>query len=496
MNFTTEDIQQIQQRGSNQELIEKQFDKFATGFPPVQLIRPATVDDGIIRFTPEEMERLKLYFETAKKKFILQKFIPASGAASRMFKTLFELKENPSANEKQQRIGMQFLQDLPRYAFYEPLREAMHNAGCDIANTIAQHDYRTVIHFLLDNDGLGYGNKPKGVLLFHRYENKLPRTPIEEHLTEAALYACNHDRRCMLHFTVSPQHIPLFKQLISSIKDEYEKLYNVSYEISYSIQDPATDTLAATLDNLPYRNSHGQLLFRPGGHGALIHNLGQLTGDIIFIKNIDNVTTEDKLAPTSTYKKILAALLMETVERCHHYLKQYEQHGNSNTALIEEIIAFAHNKLNINIENTEDIPALLNRPIRVCGMVCNEGDPGGGPFWVQDSHGKVSLQIVESSQINNQDHQQESIARQATHFNPVDIVCCIRDYRGQAFDLTNYIDPDTGFIASKTDGDRQLKAMELPGLWNGAMAHWITLFVEVPYSTFNPVKTIFDLLKR
>ena len=496
MKFTPEDIQQIAQRGSNLQQVEEQFSRFVSGFPYARLAKPATKGDGIIELTAEETEHYLNLYKTEKEKYTLQKFVPASGAASRMFKALFELKENPTPNAAQHQTSLDFLKQLPLFAFYEALQEVMKQHGQDLQQAIANEDYRTIIHYLLDDEGLGYGHKPKGVLLFHRYGNGHPHTPIEEHLIEAAEYACNTDRHCHLHFTVSPQHQPLFEQVVEGAKGEYEARYNVKYNISYSIQEPATDTLAATLDNQPYRDANGKLLFRPGGHGALIHNLGQLDGDIIFIKNIDNVTTEDKLAPTIKYKQILAAYLMEIVSQCHHYLKLYDQNGPTDKTLVEEIIKFARKRLNINIKQAEDIPALLNRPIRVCGMVPNQGAPGGGPFWVEDADGHASLQIVESSQIDHNDAQQQAIADSATHFNPVDLVCSIRDYRGNKFDLTRFVDPKTGFIALKTDGDRQLKAMELPGLWNGAMAHWITLFIEVPYTTFNPAKTVFDLLKR
>ena len=496
MNFTSEELQQITQRGSDPKQVEEQFSRFTNGFPFARLARPATVGDGIIRIPQEATDYYLNLYEQQKEAFTMQKFVPASGAASRMFKSLFELKDNPTPDEKQHQTGLKFLHNLPNFAFYETLQEVMQQHGHDLSKAIAAEDYHTIIHYLLDEEGLGYGHKPKGALLFHRYENGHPHTPIEEHLIEAAEYACNNDRHCPLHFTVSPQHQPLFEQIVAAVKDEYEEKYNVKYDITYSIQEPSTDTLAATMDNQPYRDASGKLLFRPGGHGALIHNLNQLDGDIIFIKNIDNVTTEDKLAPTIEYKKILAAYLMETVSRCHRYLHQYEHSGGHNPALETAIMVFARDWLHIPIERTEDIPALLNRPIRICGMVPNQGAPGGGPFWVEDDDGHASLQIVESSQIDHNNTQQQAIADSATHFNPVDLVCNIRDYHGNKFDLTRFVDPKTGFIALKTDGDRQLKAMELPGLWNGAMAHWITLFIEVPYTTFNPAKTVFDLLNR
>ena len=328
MNFTPEDIQQIAQRGSHPQQVEEQFSRFASGFPYVRLARPATVGDGIIRIPQEATDYYLSMYEQQKEAFTMQKFVPASGAASRMFKSLFELKENPTPNEKQHQTGLDFLNDLLHFAFYEALRDVMQQHGHDLQQAVANKDYRTVIHYLLDEEGLGYGHKPKGALLFHRYENGHPHTPIEEHLIEAAEYACNSDRCCRLHFTVSPQHQPLFEHIVEAVKGEYEAQYNVKYDISYSIQEPSTDTLAATMDNQPYRDASGKLLFRPGGHGALIHNLNQLDGDIIFIKNIDNVTTEDKLAPTIAYKKILAAYLMETVSRCHRYLHQYEHGGN------------------------------------------------------------------------------------------------------------------------------------------------------------------------
>lgn len=497
MIFSSQDLNEIEKRGSDARLVAEQFARFEQGFSPAKLDRPATCGDGIIQLSETEIDNYLNTFEQKKANFKLCKFVPASGAASRMFKKLFELKEAKSPSDEEKKLGLDFLTQLPQYALYNDLEKTMAAHGHDLQQIIKDGNYPLAIHYLLEEEGLNYGHKPKGALLFHRYpEQNEMRTPIAEHLVEAALYARNIDNHCYLHFTVSPQHQVLFEQIVKELKPAYEARFGVTYEISYSIQDPATDTLAATMDNLPYHDANGHLLFRPGGHGALIYNLQQIQGDIIFIKNIDNVITEDKIAPTVNYKKVLAAYLMEKMELCHQYLRQLEERGLGDETLINEIKDFAKRHLHIDIHSADEIFPKLNRPMRVCGMVRNEGAPGGGPFWVTDSSGETSLQIVESSQIDFNDAAQKSIAERATHFNPVDLVCSTRNYQGNAFNLPEFIDPDTGFISYKSDGDKQLKAMELPGLWNGAMAHWITLFIEVPLATFNPVKTIFDLLKR
>ena len=321
---------------------------------------------------------------------------------------------------------------------------------------------------------------------------------------EAAKYATNTDGTAMLHFTVSPEHEQMFKDTVDKLKDSYEKKYGVRYEITYSCQKPSTDTVAIDANGALFREKDGKLLFRPGGHGALIENLNDLGQEIVFIKNIDNIVPETRMEATVTYKKVLAGLLLQLQQKTFEYLELLDEGGLTDDDL-NEIIRFAQDKLMIDIpdfvkayepmEKIDYLYDLLNRPMRVCGMVKNEGEPGGGPFWVRNDDDEVSLQIIESSQINHGNEAQEAIFQGATHFNPVDLVCGCWNYKGEAFNLTEYVDPNTGFVSNKSKDGRELKALELPGLWNGAMADWITLFVEVPIETFNPVKTVNDLLK-
>ncbi len=493
--FNNQDIAFIEKRGANVEDVEKQFSRFATGFPFANIVRPATKDDGILVLDEDQTAELQNEYQYSIEGKTVEKFVPASGAASRMFKDLFALLDD-NLTEKQIETAMSFLANLERYPFYEALCEVMKNNNLDLAKEREEGNFRLVIKYLLEPEGLNYGNLPKGLLLFHRYDNEI-RTAIEEHLLEAALYA-NNGSEADLHFTVSEQHLELFKQKVNELLPKYEAKFGLRYNVTYSMQAAYTDTLAATEQNEPFRDENGNLLFRPGGHGALIHNLNDRNADIIFVKNIDNVTKEQNIAPTVTYKKVLAAYLLQLQSLQFQYLEKLEE-GNLDPMTLCEIMDFAESKLMISVgeqPDEEELYNLLNRPLRICGMVKNEGEPGGGPFWVKDSNGDCSLQIVESSQIDKSDPEKSAIMQRATHFNPVDMVCAIRDYKGNKFNLTEYIDPDTGFISSKSYNGRTLKAMELPGLWNGAMANWITVFVEVPLATFNPVKTVFDLLKR
>ena len=493
--FSTQDIDFITQRGGDWRKTAAQFDFFGKGFDKAQLTAPATLDEGILAFDEELLEELVSDYELLIKDKKVVKFVPASGAASRMFKDLFALLENDNA-PKTTSFGIDFLQKLPQFPFYEALEKIMTQKGISLQKEIENNNYQLVISYLLQECGLNYGALPKGLILFHRYENEC-RTAVEEHLVEAAHYARNHDGICRLHFTVSPQHQTLFQQLIEQVLPHYEARFGVSYDIAYSLQMPETETLAATENNEPFRDKNGQLLFRPSGHGALIHNLNALDVDLVFVKNIDNVIYEPQLTDTILYKKALAAHLLQLQRRIFTYLQQLET-ANDDPMLLMEIADFAENELMLSITeqqlDVELLTAQLNRPVRVCGMVKNEGEAGGGPFWVRNREGEVSLQIVETSQIDTQNHEQQAILQSSTHFNPVDMVCGLKNYKGEKFDLPSFIDPYSGFISSKSYEGRTLKAMELPGLWNGAMAQWITIFVEVPSSTFHPVKTVLDLV--
>ena len=495
LDFTSRDLAFMEQRGSDPKHVEKQFALFKTGFDFAHINRNVSIGDGIVKFTDLEVEHwLSIYELLAQKKEIV-KFVPASGAASRMFKDLYEaMHPENSLSEK----AKHYLDKIEGFAFFNDLKAHIEKAVDSFEEVIKDVKSKIPFEYLLEEKGLNYGNLPKGLLKFHKYDDET-RTALEEHLVESARYARSGDGVCRLHFTVSPDHLDKFDELIIKVKERYEKRFGVTYHITYSIQAPATDTLAAELDNTPFRDKKGHLLFRPGGHGALINNLNNLRADLIFVKNIDNVTTEDKLEVTIIYKKALAGYLLFLQEKSFEYQKLLLRETLDDNDL-KEVVEFAKHKLMIQFEHEVptqgEVLKKLHRPMRVCGVVKNEGEPGGGPFWVTNRKGETSLQIVESSQIDMNNPEQKAFLASATHFNPVDMFCCYKDVHGKFFDLNKYVDAHTGFISEKSYEGRTLKAMELPGLWNGAMADWVTIFVEVPLSTFNPVKTVFDLLKR
>ncbi len=503
------DLKQIKEKGIDSNDIEKQLAFFRNGFPFMQLYSPATIDNkGIDKFDKSKIESLVKLFDSVNAGKEIIKFVPASGAASRMFKSLFSFNENYNANdnasdylEKNKSVS-EFFNGLKRFAFYNDLINALKKDNISSEDCLHENKFNVIIDYLLLEKGLNYASLPKGLLKFHKYEN-VSRTAFEEHFVEAANYCRNEQNISNLHFTISPEHIDIFNQLLDSVLKDYEALLDVKFNINYSIQKPSTDTIAVDMNNGPFRENDGSLVFRPGGHGALIENLNDLQGDIIFIKNIDNIVPDRLKGETYLYKKVIAAYLIEIQQQIHEYLNDLASDDISDERL-KTIIEYADRVLKIP---TENIPinekdktikflfSKLNRPVRVCGMVKNEGEPGGGPFWVKNNN-EVSLQIVESSQVNLADAKQKEIFNSSTHFNPVDLVCGVNDYQGKKFNLLNYSDPNTGFISVKSKDGRDLKALELPGLWNGAMAHWITVFVEVPVITFNPVKTVNDLLKK
>lgn len=506
------DLDQIQQKGISREMIEQQIHNFKTGFPFANLIAPATVGEGIIRVRREDASRFSETYNKLGEGKKLMKFVPASGAATRMFKHLFEFRGLPSAEktlplEKFDDKGFNsvynFLNSIDKFAFAEELFESIAEAGHSIEELLGELNYDEIIDHLLTEKGLNYGNLPKGLIKFHSYPG-FSRTSVGEHLVEGAYYARNKNGQVNIHFTVSPEHKKGFDDLIGSVLPYYSEKFSVRYKVGFSEQKPSTDTIAVDLQNEPVRDEDGQLVFRPGGHGALIENLNDLDADIVFIKNIDNVVPDHLKPETFLYKKVIGGLLLSVTERIHNYLHGLEDDSISSEKL-DEIETFILNDLGLKAENRLNIgnradkigamKQLLNRPVRVCGMVLNEGEPGGGPFWVKDSRGNTSLQIVESSQIDPADPAQQKILKGSTHFNPVDLVCSIKDYQGKKFDLRKYVDPLMGFISIKSRNGVQIKAQELPGLWNGAMADWTTLFVEVPIITFNPVKTVNDLLR-
>lgn len=507
--FTNSDLTQIQKRGSDLDTIHLQIENFKKGFPYLKVEKPATPADGIIVLDQKEINSLIELFDRQSQQKQIVKFVPASGAASRMFKLLYGIldiskqtdlvAEAFNKSDDLQSIKT-FFDRISDFAFSDDLDAHLKKRGLSITSCLENQDYTSILKGLLGSKGLSYAVSPKGLLKFHRYENET-RTPAMEHLAEGALYAQSSNQIVKIHFTVSPEHKENFEKHINSNTTQFENTYNVTYEVSFSEQKSYTDTIAVDLKNEPFRDADGSLLFRPAGHGALIANLNEIDADIIFVKNIDNVVPDKLKEDTISYKKALAGTLLKYQEKLFSYLNSLD--GKVSSGDIEEMMTFLKDEL--RIKNLPELATIndkinflkqkFNRPLRICGMVKNEGEPGGGPFFAQNNDGTQSLQIVESSQIDPGDDQQKSIANAATHFNPVDLVCGVRNYKGEKFDLSNYVDPKTGFISQKSKDGLELKAQELPGLWNGAMSDWNTLFVEVPVSTFNPVKTVNDLLR-
>ncbi|MCF8366591.1 MAG: DUF4301 family protein [Bacteroidales bacterium] len=511
--LTQKDLDQIKQKGISEALIEKQIENFKNGFPFAKLTAPATKGHGMQVFKETEINRLAALYNAEMPKYQLLKFVPASGAASRMFKHLFEFMESYTGSpEDLEKFDADqsfnsvwyFIHHIHKFAFIDDLKAALKNDSLDLEKLLAEKKYGVVVEYLLSDKGLGYARLPKGLLKFHQY-NDFARMSLDEHLVEGAHYAKNASNEVHIHFTVSPEHRQKFNEVVATVQSIYEEKFNVKYHITFSEQKPATDTLAVDMQNNPFRESDGSLLFRPGGHGALIENLNDLQGDIIFVKNIDNIVPDRLREPTYLYKKVIGGLLIQIRQKSVAYLQKIES-AEISDAELDEMVTFAREDMMLQLpkgfdslnksDKIKNLDHLMNRPIRVCGMVKNEGEPGGGPFWVENSKGEVSLQVVESSQIDMKDEVQKKMVQEATHFNPVDLVCSVRDYKGQPFDLKNYIDPATGFISIKSKDGKNLKAQELPGLWNGAMADWITVFVETPIITFNPVKTVNDLLRE
>lgn len=464
----------MEEHGLTPAALETQLKNFREGFPFLPVTRAASCGDGIRVLDAAGIEQAAARYDRAKESLRVVKFVPASGAATRMFKDLFEFVREG----RRTAVVGELLANRRRFAFWPELRTIIGDDADEL---------RTVENIVAE--GLRYGETPKGLVSFHRYGDEV-RKAVEEHLVEGAQYAAAGGE-VKIHFTVSPEHLTRFEALLAEKIPGYESRFGVKYRISFSVQDPSTDTLAVNPDCTPFRRADGRLLFRPAGHGALIGNLGKIDADIVFVKNIDNVTTDARRSDTVLYKKALAGVLLALQERIFEYLMALEVPG----AELEPIAAFIENELCVKLPKdygTALLRQVLDRPIRVCGMVRNEGEPGGGPFWVAGADGLETLQIAESNQIAPE---KRELMRSATHFNPVDLVCSFRTSKGGRFDLREFVDPATGFISRKSDGGRELLAQELPGLWNGAMAWWNTVFVEVPITTFSPVKVVTDLLR-
>ncbi|NRD19119.1 DUF4301 family protein [Winogradskyella eckloniae] len=512
MKFTTEDITQIESKSLNLNDVKKQIELFETGIPFTNISKAATINNGILALDDTSIKSYIDFFESKKNATSLLKFVPASGAASRMFKFLFrfvsefnskEQSLNSFINKNNLRELSLFMVGMEKFPFYKLVLKSLKAKNINFETLTTNEKVWHFAKAMLDEDQLNFGNQPKGLLPFHKYKNDQISTAFEEHLYEAALYASSNGL-AKLHFTISEIYKDKFSKEFKNIQQNIEQNTGVTFDISFSYQQQSTDTIAVTPKNKPFRLSDGSILFRPSGHGALLKNLNTLDADIIFVKNIDNVVVNKYKEDIAKYKKVLAGILLKLQAKTFEYLHTLDTKTISETTF-KTIETFLTSDLNIKISDEykkytdhykiEYLQEKLNRPIRICGMVKNEGEPGGGPFWVKDFKSNQSLQIVESAQINLNDLKQAEILKNATHFNPVDLVCGVKNYKGEKFDLEKYVDFDTAFISQKTKNGKELKALELPGLWNGSMANWTTIFVEVPIITFNPVKTVNDLLK-
>jgi hypothetical protein len=513
--FSQADLEQMKELGITEDKARRQLAILAKGRRWAALVRPCTPGDGIVKLDPEDQERLISRWQGGADEGRLSTFVPASGAATRMFAFLQRIRNGvdkvtldrtaeifgrTSSDYQEFRV---FVGSLEEFAFFEPLAEAMGRAGISLQEKLQLGVYNDILDFLLEPRGLNYSSLPKGLIPFHRYADHY-RTAIEEHLVESVRTVRNQRQLCRLHFTVAPENHAEMEAHGQEAAAKYSERLGVQYELSFSMQSPATNTLAVDLENNPFRKPDGSLLFRPGGHGALLQNLNQLQGDIVLIKNIDNVVTDERRDLVVFHQRVLTGMLLKVQDDIYNYLNLVSS-GSFDAHDLQEVLDFVVQHLNPSVgehlrtcdenEKVAGIFRLLNRPLRVCGMVVNRGEPGGGPFWVKDASGRLSLQVVEQAEIDRSSPEQVAILEASTHFSPVQIVCGLRDFQGQPFDLNHFADPGAVFVSRKTEEGKELKALELPGLWNGGMAHWNTIFVEVPVETFNPVKTINDLLR-
>lgn len=507
-------LRELDTRGIEPENVISQIRIFERGVSPAELVRPCTLGDGIVSIEGQA-ERYARIFDEAAPNMKIIKFVPASGAASRMFKELLSvfgrddlpdrktLEEAASGGDPDAEKALHFIDNLEKFAFLEDLRVSLRKSGHDLDAILAKGGFASeVLEHVLLEAGLNYANLPKGIIIFHEYPGRT-RTAFEEHLAEALNYAVGEGGTARVHFTVSPEHLEKVKGHLWAVKGLYEDGH-VILDIDFSVQKPSTDTIAVDMDNKPFLDSEGKPVFRPGGHGALIENLNDLDCDVAFIKNIDNVVPDRFKDETYLYKKALGGYLVEAQRRAFSVLVMLDE-GKPEDEVLKALELVRETGIDVGLrdelkdapweEKSEFIRSMLMRPIRVCGVVRNAGEPGGGPFFVKGKDGSASKQIVESAQVDMSSPEQKAVWESSTHFNPVDIVCGLRDYKGRKYELAKYVDPDAAFISVKSKDGRELKALELPGLWNGAMAHWNSIFIEVPLITFNPVKTVFDLLR-
>ncbi|WP_200979278.1 DUF4301 family protein [Echinicola sp. 20G] len=492
-------MEKISFQGKSMDEVTEQLNRFEKGFPFMPIVRPAQVNDGILKFNKKELDEFSKLYCTSKEDLKVVKFVPASGAASRMFKKLFEFLESDGYLNAYP-IAEEFIQNIKKFPFYGDLDISLRKAGSFVELAMQEKDFKLIISHVLFSEGLGYGQMPKGLLKFHRYEDH-ERTPVHEHFMEGIQYGIGKEGVVRLHFTVSKEHLEGFIKETGKVRELLEKKLKVRFEVTFSQQKPSTDTLAVDLENQPFLNDDGSILFRPGGHGALLSNLQEIDADLVFIKNIDNVGGAKSLEITKKYKMAMGGLLLHRQSEIFNLLNDLKADQVGSQQAVETFlkdkmgVVFPDTYLQLSaLEKKKYLIEKLDRPIRVCGMVRNTGEPGGGPFWAKNKDGSVALQIVEKAQINPL--YQKALLTESTHFNPVDLVCSIKRPNGKNYQLADFSDPETGLISEKSKSGKSLKALELPGLWNGAMADWNTLFVEVPLETFNPVKTINDLLRR
>lgn len=501
--FSNKDIEQINAHGLSENEVLERLNRFSMGFPPTKIVRAATPNDGIMIADEQTRENYNAFYDKYVRNIKTAKFVPASGAASRMFKDLYEYSESENnALEDFPQVG-KLINNINRFAFADKLDEVLKSQGTSLEECLAKGENKKIIKNILSSEGLGYGSNPKALILFHAY-GKTVRTSIEEHLVEAAMYCSNDKRETFLHFTISPEHFDKVKKLLSEVVERYEQIFGVKYNIKLSVQKSSTDIPAVNLDDSLARDERGRLIFRPSGHGALLKNLQETDADVIFIKNIDNVEQDYLKEADAEYKKMLGGLLLEKKMKRDSFLQALDSKTYDKDTF-EQIRCFLSESFGVQLQMEEEFDGMeafvnhvrtfLERPLRVCSMVRNEGQPGGGPFWVESTNGEISLQIVEKAQIDLSDKQQNEIFQTATHFNPVDIVCSITDHKGNVLPLERFVDENTGFISEKTQKSSKIKIQERPGLWNGSMAQWLTIFVETPIAYFNPVKTVNDLLE-